>query len=257
MAVPTLLAEEYQFVEDTGIKLNGASALPFVDVLSIDGLDAPPVRSLTNAREGMHGGYVEAEFEDIRTITIEAEAFASVTALETYLDSLKANFAPKATVQPFFFGTDAGTRMVYAKSLGLRYMKEQIRRTGRVAFQVQLLCEDPRIFATTVTSQALPGTLTLSGNRDTVGTITIAGARTNPTITIGSTTFTFNYTLTLGNTIVIDLAKRTVILNGTTNLRGSVTITGGWPLLQPGNNVFTVGGTGTGTITAAARSAWR
>jgi hypothetical protein len=257
MAVPTLLAEEYQFVEDTGIKLNGASALPFVDILSIDGLDAAQVRTLATPREGMHGGYVDAEFEDIRTITIEGEIYASPTALETYLDSLKANFAPSKVVQPFYFGTDAGTRCIFAKSTGLRYAKDQLRRLGKVAFQVQLIAEDPRIYATTVTSQGLPGTLVLVGNRDTTGTITIAGSRTNPVITMGTSVLTFNYTLAGGNTIVIDLAKRTVILNGTTNLRSALTISGGWPVLKNGNNVFTIGGTGAGAITAAARSAWR
>jgi len=256
MAVPALNAEEYQYL-DAGVKLNGDSALPFVDINSIDGLDAPPVRLSTSTREGYHGTVNDAEFEDGRTITIEGSAFASPTALETYLDQLKANFAPTKVPQPFYFGTDAGVRMVLAKSLGLRYAKEQRRRVGIVDFQVQLPSDDPRIYTPAVVTQNLPGTLTLGGNRETTGTITINGSRTDPTITIGGKTIAYSGTIVGGSSVVIDLDNHTVILDGTQNVRGNVTITGGWPVLQPGDNVFTVGGSGTGTIQVAARSAWR
>jgi phage-related protein len=97
----------------------------------------------------------------------------------------------------------------------------------------------------------------LEGNRDSTGIITMLGSRTNTVITKGSSVLTFAYALTAGNTITIDLNKRTVIRNGTENLRDKVTVTGGWPVLNPGNNVFTIGGTGSGVITVAARSAWR
>jgi phage-related protein len=255
MPTPTLAAEEYQYL-DAGVKLNGGSALPFVDVVSVDGLDSAPLRSQFTEREGEHGAWIDAEFESSRTVTIEGIVYASPTALETYLDSLKANYAPQTSPQLFYFGTDAGTRAVLGKSLGLRYAKDRARSFGSVPIQIQIACEDPRIYTPNLVTQSIPGTLVLNGNRDTVGTITINGPRTNPTITIGDTTFTFALTLVSGESVVIDLNRRTV-LKGSTNVRNSMTLTGNWPKLQPGANVFTVGGTGAGTITVSARSAWR
>lgn len=257
MAIPTLDPEQYQFLEDVGVVMNTDAALPFIDIHSVDGLDSPPVRHSSTPREGTHGGYVDAQFEDIRTITFEGNIYAPVDEYEEYCDLLKANFAPRVAVGPLFTGTDAGMRVLFAKSLGIRYVKDQMRRLGVSPFQLQFLVEDPRWYDPTPTVQALPGTLALSGNRETTGIITINGSRTNPVITKGSSSLTFAYTLAGGNTIVIDLDKRTVILNGTTNLRDKLTVTGGWPVLSPGNNVFTLGGTGAGAISISARSAWR
>lgn len=252
MPTPTLAAEEYQF-EDTGIKLNGGSTLPFVDVTSIDGLDNAPVRFSTNAREGMDGAWADAEFEDVRTVTIEASIYAPVTALETYLDALKANFAPSAIAKPFYFGTDAGTRVVFGKSTGLRYPKQTSRRLGIVDIQVQILCEDPRIYSPDIITRVLPGTLTLGGNRDSTGTITLT-AGTNPVVTLSGSSFTF--ALTISAPTIIDLRNRTILRNDKTNVRKFVTIVGGWPKFVAGNNV--IGLTGTGAAgSAAARSAWR
>lgn len=256
MAIPTLLSEEFQF-EDTGVTLNTSPALPFVDINSIDGIDSTSIRLSTSVREGMHGAWVDAEFEDARVVILDCTAYASPTALETYLDTLKANFAPSATIKPLYFGTDVGMRQVFGKSIGLRYQKSSMRRLGQIDFQAQVLCEDPRIYSPTIISQVIPGTLTLLGNRDSVGTITIAGARTNPVITLGTSVITFALVIASGETVVIDLNARTIIKDGTINVRGNVAITGGWPQLVNGANVFTVGGTGSGTITVAARSAWR
>jgi len=259
MSVPTLLAEQYQF-QDTGVLLNGTSAVPFVDLTAVSGLDSAPVREAVQSREGQHGGWVDATYQDPRTVTLEGTVYASPTALDTYLDSLKANFAPTATDQPLYIGTDiTSVRMVNGRSLGFSYKKDSKRRVGSADFQVQIVCRDPRIYATTVTSLAANGTLTLGGNRDTVGTITLAGPLTNPTVTLNGTTFTFAATsLTAGHSIVIDLDYKTVIQDGTTNVRSAMTMNAAWPVLNAGANTysFTTGG-GAGTVTVAARSAWQ
>lgn len=253
MVAPTLAPEQWQYT-DTGILLNSSPALPFVDIINVDGVDSASVRTSTAIREGTHGGWVDAQFEDVRTVTLDGVAYANPSAMEAYLDQLKANMAPTAAAQPLYFGVDAAdvTRMFLAKSLGLRYQKTTDRGLGRVELQVQFLCEDPRIYAPALTTQAIPGTLMLAGNRGTTGTITITGPSTNPSITIGGKTLAFNYTLASGHSIVIDLDARTVILDGTTNLRGSMTVTGGWPKLQAGANVFTGS-----AASVSARAAWR
>lgn len=256
MPTPTLQREQFQYT-DTGVLLNGNPPVPFCDLTAVRGLDAAPLRVSSTDREGTDGSWTDALFESTRTVTLEGTVFANPTTLETYLDSLKANYAPVVTPAFLYFGADASVRGVLGRSLGFRYDKEQARRLGSVDFQIQVLCDDPRIYTPDPVTATLPGTLNLSGNRNTTGTITINGPRTNPTITLGTSVLTFALTIASGSVVVIDLDKRTAVLDGTTNVRGAITVTGGWPVLKAGNNSFTIGGTGTGTIIASARSAWR
>lgn len=264
--MPTLAAEEYMFTS-SGLLLNGsANAVPFVDITSIEGLDNAPLRQQTHDMEGQDGGYVDSEFETIRTVTLEGTIYADARNMEQYLDQLKANFAPTTTVQPLYIGTDREQRVVFGKSQGLRYTKDSKRRLGLCDFQVQIICEDPRIYTDSLISQQVTrstGTLniTLDGNRPSPAIITLTGTISSPTVTYTrtSTTFSFTgYTLNSGQQLVIDLNNRTVIQAGVSK-RSAMTITAGkWFLLQPGVNTFTYGGTGgTSTIKVEARSAWR
>lgn len=262
MAVPTLDAEQYQY-EDDGVLLNSDAVLPFFDVSEVLGLDNAPVQVQTVDRQDFDGGYGSAEFEGLRTVTIEGTIYASPTNTETYLDTLKANFAPSRDARPLYLGTDAGTRVLGAKSTGLRYNKNELRRIGSASAQVQFLCEDPRIYTPeeiTETADLSEGVIgiTIGGNRNTPAVITIAGPATNPAVTYNGTKFAFALTLTAGQSIAIDLLKRTAIQDNGTNRRTDMTITGGlWYFLQPGVNEFVLEGTGSGNVTVTARSAWR
>jgi hypothetical protein len=172
LTTPALGIEEYQYLAG-GRLLNGSNAsLPFIDITSVDGVDAVDPRQSSANREGAHGAYITAEFQGPRTITLEGTLYASPSSLEQELDELKANFAPSSLDQPFYFGTDNGsTRMVFGKSLGLRYPKTIERGSGKVNFQIQILCQDPRTYtAGDVTQQVLTGVsnvFTVAGNRDT------------------------------------------------------------------------------------------
>lgn len=262
MVAPTLATEEYQLDDDgVGVLLNGGVAMPFVDITSVKGLDSAQARVQVTAREGLDGSWVDATYEIERAVILEGKIYTDNTALETYLDSLKANWALSPTNKPLYFGTDAGVRCVFGKPQGLRYSKESLRRLGCVEAQFIVTCGDPRIYSPTVVSQNLPGTAVLGGNRKTPPVIRINGARTNPSLTLGGKTMTITYTLPGANYIDIDVVNRTAMLNGTINIRSVLSFSAGavWNdfMLSPGNNVFTVGGTGAGTITLTARSAWR
>ena len=141
MPTPTLNPEEFQY-GDTGMLLNGSVALPFVDLTKIAGLDSTDIRSVTHDREGQNGGYLDSQYETLRTVTLEGTIYAAVTAMETYLDQLKANYAPRTTAQALYFGTDAGVRAVFGKPLGIKYDKDALRRLGKAEMQVQVVCED-------------------------------------------------------------------------------------------------------------------
>jgi hypothetical protein len=275
MVAPILTVEQYQF-DDTGVLLNGNPPVPFIDVMSVEGLDSVPRRVNAHDREGLHGGYTDAEFESQRLVVIEAKLYAPVTAMETVLDSLKANYAPHKTPKPFYFQTDHATapaRLVFGKSLGLKYPKDAQRRLGIADLQMQIQCEDPRIYSVApVTSQFTrttgSGNITLSGNRESPAILTITTPSgvtiTNPSINFAGNTILLTTVIPASSTLVIDLEKRTVILttgSTVTNLRNTLSFSaGGWALLQPGVTTnFTFGGTpssNTTTLNITARSAW-
>lgn len=289
--MPSLNLEEYQYA-DNGVLLNGsANGLPFVDVESVSGLDSAPYRSQTHDREGVDGGYVDAEFETIRTITLEGFIYTVPTSTEAYLDQLKANFAPTKVAKPFYFQTDAGQRVAWGKSLGINYVKDQQRRLGIHEFQIQILCNDPRTYepnlvsnsteleAVVTTGRTYPKTypllygaaasdnaltLTLGGNRLTPGKLRINGPVINPSIIYDNTgsIFDFNTTIDTGDYIEIDLSNRSVLLNGITPRRNIMTLTGTWFLLEPGDNQFRFFGTQSpptplASLIVSAYSAWR
>ena len=288
---PTLQAEEFQYL-DTGILINGGATVPFLDLTQISGLDSTDLRQSSHDREGLDGGYIDALYEGMRTVSLDGTLYASTTAFETFVDQLKANFAPSAVGQPLYFGTDAGVRVVYGKSLGFKYDKTTLRRIGSCAFQVQVVCEDPRIYTPgTVSAQAsLPTTiatgrgypksytygygpssgsttllLTLDGNRNEPGLIRVYGPINNPTITNldDGTVFYLNMNIANGDYVEINLNNKTVKLNGITSVRSKLSVlNGAWYLLHPGANNFTFAGGSTlsGTtklIVSANTGAWR
>lgn len=290
MAIPTLAVEEYQF-GDAGMLLNGDPPVPFFDVQTVEGLDSAPVRLQQVDREGTDGGYVDSEFESSRTLTLTGVIYAAVTNMETYLDALKANFAPSKTSQPFYFQTDAGLRVIYGKSQGLKYPKDQLRRIGSANAQVQIVCEDSRIYSPTAMSQSVnlaagvvagrgypksypfgygaPVTqgglvIVLSGNRDTPAILRIDGSITNPVVvndTLGIT-MAFNLILNSGDFLTIDLDSKAVLLNNVTSVRNALTLTGGWFKLLPGSTSFRLQGTQSpstpiGKLTVSAFPAFR
>jgi hypothetical protein len=282
--------EEYQF-SNTGVVLNGPAVVPFVDVTEVDGLDSADVRQQTHDRDGFDGGWVDAEFETIRTVTLQGNIYADPFATEAFLDLLLANYAPTKDPVPLFLATDYEQRYVLCKSLGMKFAKTSDRNNGIVPFQVQLLCEDPRKYSLNVITaraslQSFDNTglgfplafnfgfgsssssntcnLFLAGNRQSPGQMTIQGPVLNPRIVNDTLGITMEFSLSLAATdqLVVDLGNRSVMLNGTANRRYSMTFSSqGWYMFQPGANTLRLEGYQNGiqtpTLTAQAFSAWR
>lgn len=265
----TLTAEQYRM--SGGTTLNASPALPFVDVTKITGLDSADVAYSGHSREGAHGGYVDSEFETQRTVVIEGNIYASNTALENYLDTLKNQYAPSRRDRQFYFATDNGQRMIWGKSQGLRYDKESGRRLGIIPFQVTIICEDPRIYTpglltqtlTMVSSTLVTLDFALVGNRDTpVRFLLIGPMASNITLraysTGGNSSYFYTGTaLTAGENIEIDSDRRS-IFKSTTNVRkdfpGAF-----WRNLYPGNVRLTAScpASTTGSIVVQYQEAWR
>jgi hypothetical protein len=288
--VPSLPQDyTYQYTS-AGVALNTdvTPMAPFVDVQEVDGLDSAPVRSSQRAREGADGSFIDARWEDGRTIVISCIVYSPPDSVETFMDALKENYAPSRDPQPFFFRhPTVGTRMVMCKSLGVRANVDQLRRTGSTIAQITLQSEDPRIYSGTATivtggiassasgrsyprsynygygsTNATAGGVIVNnlGNRDTPAIITLAGL-VNPELvhdTTGSR-MTFNITLAGSDVLQIDLAAKTVLLNGGTR-RSVLNNNSRWFLLQKGVNSIRLLGSpsdSTPIMSVAFRPAYR
>jgi hypothetical protein len=283
----------YKFRDD-GVWLNtdATPEEPFIDVLRVQGLDSAPVRITERDREGMDGGFVDAEFEKMRSIVIEGTIYSPWDAIELFMDDLKANFAPIEDSLPFYLqAPNTGERVLFCKSYGIKYDIDALRRIGQSPFQVTLIAEDPTIYTSEVVSGSAPlsspvggrgydrsydygygdpvigGNVTIVnvGNRPAPATITFYGPLINPGVVHDESGRRLEFEIELGadQYLVIDLRDRTVRLNGTANRRASMLGTSQWFMLQPGSNSFRFQGEDPITgppdplLTVSARGAFR
>lgn len=281
-------------LNDGGVILNDdliAPGFPFVDITTVKGLDNSPYRETKRDHEGTDGGFLDAEFEVGRDITLEGTVYSQGTYLESYLDSLKANFAPVTSPIPFYFTTETNEqRLLFVKPRGCRYDWDANRRLGYVPIQFLMYAEDPRIYSANLQTFTLPvGALTFSGfgfplgfpfgfggvslttdgqyvsnsgNRPSPAILTVApssGTLSNPTIVNDTTGNTLNFVIdiTFPDTLVVDLGNHTVRLNGVTNRRNTLQAPD-WFMINPGQQFIRFrAASGTGNLTIQFRSAWR
>lgn len=285
------LTEELTFMlGDSGVILNADSAsVPFVDITDVTGLDNAPYRETERDHEGTDGGFMDAEYEKGRHIILTGNIIANTSTMESYLDSLKLNYAPSSSLVPFYFkapGVDE--RVLFVKPLGCKYDWEQVRRTGQARVQFKMFAEDPRLYSATLTTVNIPFAAGAStgfgfdlgfnfgfggsgsgiggafvsnlGNRPTPPTFTITGPCVTPSIvddTYGHS-LSFNITLAASETLVVDPANKTVKLNGSVNRRSTL-VNPDWFFLESGQTFIrynAVSGTGS-SMSVSFRSAWR
>lgn len=283
------LTEDFTYMlDDTGVVLNTSADLPpFVDVLKASGFDSAEIRLSQRDHEGTDGGFVDAEFEKSRTLTLEGVAYGGVNTLEPYLDRLKANWGPSSTVIPLYYKLPGVAERVYfVKPLGCRYDYEELRRIGSTAIQFMCIAEDPRAYDaqlktvnvlqgdTIVTGRGYPrgylrgygatvvpigSSVFVSGNRPTPPTITIPGPCLNFQV-INDTTgdvMIFDVNLLAGETMTIDMKYHSITVNGQ-NRRATLREPN-WFFLRPGENYlrFRAVSSNNTSMTVNYRSAWR
>lgn len=265
MVAPTLADYQMQF-EDTGTLLNGSATVPFIDIEKIVGLDAPEGRITTEDYTSGHGSYVEAQYLKARTVSIEGTLYCPPNDL-TFWDALKGNFFPQPDARPLYFKLPGREQqVVFGKPLG--GIKGDVQAgigMGVIPFQVQIACEDPRIYASTpqAPSTTLPvssggrayprtypvaygssgsgGSLQVINNgnfRDgAAAVLRVSNNTLNPRIElIGTGKFLkVNIQLFDGDTLDIDLQYRTILLNGTASRRNALTSDSTWFLIPPGS----------------------
>jgi hypothetical protein len=272
---------------DTGVVLNDDSTT-FVDVLKVTGLDSAPFRTTERDHEGDDGGFIDAEFEKARTIVIDGVVYSDVTTLESYLDTIKENYAPSPTLIKFYVQAPGVVeRILFVKPLGLLYDWTIQRRYGCVPIQIKMYAEDPRIYSSELLSVpvTLGGVVTTgfgfnfgfdfgfgatsvgggnnahnSGNRSTPAIFTIPGPVTNPSIyndTSGEVMQFSNIVIASGESLVVDTNYRTVRLDSGVNRRYALTRPTWIRLAKGDNTIRFLAESGGTTMTVQYRHAWR
>jgi len=289
---------EFLFVDNNGdgvlLNSDASPSQGFVDVTEVTGLDNSPFRETFRDHEGADGGFLDAEFEKGRDILITGVIYSPTATLESYLDSIKANYAPRtANNRLYFYTPGVGVRYLNCKSRGVRYDWETLRRTGTSKIQFGLYAEDPRIYSYPSLTASLgwvsgpaqgfgfnygfnfgfgtpPAVLVdqvhayNGGNRPAPVIVTIEGPGMNPRVLNDTNAgeVQLNLTLLTGDVLTLDMANHLATLNGTANRRNAVQVDN-WFLLAPGDNVVRfqlVGGGGTEGVTRMTlnwSSAWR
>lgn len=286
------LTDDFSFMlTDTGVVLNTDDITPpFVDITMIRGLDSAPIRTTERDHEGTDGGFMDAELEKGRPIILEGMAYVNDGAtVETFLDQLKENWAPRRIAVPLYVKKPGvPERVLFVKPLGVRYDIDAMRRVGCTNIQFQAFAEDPRIYTGELVSENMSlgaiagdgfgfpfgfpfgfGTLPSTddgrffenlGNRSTPVVFTISGPVTTPIIlneTAGRE-LKFNITLAVDETLVIDTAARTVLLNGSVNRRNALE-DGNWFFFQKGMTFirFRAATMTSANLNVQYRHAWR
>jgi len=287
------LTESFTFkLGDSGIVLNTDSiGLPFFDINRVTGLSNAPYRETERDHEGQDGGFIDAEFEKGRHIVIEGTAYADALTMESYLDTLKANYAPSTSLVPLYFlAPGRPERLLFVKPLGVSYDWDMFRRIGTANAQIRMFAEDPRIYDSTeqshttnltdvvtsdfgfslgfsfgfgTTTAVQNGiTVTNSGNRSTPATFTITGPVTDPQIVNDATGQRLKFssiTLTALETLVVNTYYRTARLNGTSNRRNNL-VQADWFNLEPGETSIrfqAASSDPSATLNIKFRNAWR
>lgn len=183
------------------------------------------------------------------TMTVLAKPTSNGTRLDDLVYSgeraLKAAVRPSVDVPVLLKVNEPSVALqAYVRQAGpIRTRMLGARRL--VQFQVPLIAPDPRRYAQTATTPSLTnGTTTVTNNGDmpSPGVFTITGTTANPQIRNTSLTnqpqVIYGGTLGGGDTLVIDVAQQTVLLNGS-DARANLTVAHWWEF-RPGANAIQV-----------------
>jgi hypothetical protein len=259
-----------------------------IDLVRVDGLGSVDLRTNDTDRAGAHGTWWGRSWGRGRSITVELEASGSTTAaLEVAWSPLLAEFAPSDSLGVLSWQLPGqAARQVAAELRRWAFPIDNEYALGFATLVAEWYAPDPRIYAAaqTVLSTGLPtlsgglsfpasapfvfgtagagGSLAASNNGtiETPWVATFTGPLVAPAIEHSGQARTLSLSgasLAAGETLVIDSAARTVLLNGTASRYSWLAASSQWFTLEPGANAlrFTAA-SGSGTCQIAYRDAW-
>lgn len=262
MVAPALSDYQYQF-KDTGLLLNGNTALPFFDVEKVTGLDLPDTDPNIDDSDGQHGGTVYVNYVKPRTVVVEGTLYASPATIESTVDSCIGNFIPDNTLAPFYFKhPGVSQRYVNAKAIAFKSDIDALRRIGTGAFQIQLVAADPRKYVDNADITMVAGTNYTpanAGNTNSYPIFTVTGAMTSVTFTNNSQgrSVVVTSTRVAGDITEVDFMTRSVKINGVQN--SAVVTTANWWDIPAGGGQsikYTVTGGPPTSVKVKTKQAW-
>jgi hypothetical protein len=239
--------------------------MPFWDVTKITGLaDFPELAYDVLDLDGQHGGFVTGNFFRHRMIIFEGTLYSLPSDVDVNNDLMKDTLVPDGLDYPLYFKHPNKTQRYFmGKPVGLNADVETGRRTGKMPFQIQIGCTDPRSYIDLASVPFTTGVnyqFTNAGNTASNQTLSItANATTTATITVSNQTqalaYTFSTAVTSGQVITIETEKLIVRVNGV--LRNVVSTRSGnnWPTVNKGLNTWRVT-SNVGNGSSLPKSAW-
>lgn len=238
-----------------------------IEVVAVEGLDMPELRTSDSERSGDHGYFQGHDLLAGRTVEFAIEiAGDDAVDRELLVDSVKTAMVPVATESPLVFRVEgAEGRMIYCRPRRAAFSTDLAYSMNLVTARLQFFATDPRIYDETQSSGSTalataPGGMTFpatfpisfgivgtggyieainSGFFPTRPVAIITGPVANPIIenqTAGKT-LSFNITLPAGETLTVDLDAHSVLLNGTASRRSSLVAGSKWWELEPGTSI--------------------
>ncbi len=254
----------------------------------IEGLELPSIRTSSGNNTGQHGGYVGPQFFGPRAVTLNGHIFAdSVAEGRQKRRDIQSHLPLRPSIITVRILDDDG--MSYTFDTYLMDFKMPINRSRvKYIYKIELQAENPQIYDDNAGSalqasinQIVPGgvqftdiapqfdsfyfsegsdatTVTNTSVVTSYPIITITGQTTNPVLinrTTGESFRLASYAVDSTAVTVIDMAERTVTLNGG-NVFAYAPVDVDWWGLVPGDNriEFTSGSGGDVTVAVAQ---WR
>lgn len=279
---------EAAYIDDLQVHPPSANG---IGLTALDGMGSPVPRAVSDLRPSDHGATDATQFYGPRNVALIGNVRAdSKAALWPIVDQLKAKLR-LGSIHTFKFrreGLDYDEQM-YVRVDSTVDVPLGLMPSPFVTFGVTLFAADPRIYSTTLVSgtydptdsglgglsfpldfpldfDVADGSAQLSvDNEGTISSppvITITGPVTNPIVdndTSSMSVYTQNLALTAGSSLVLDMAARTVTLDGVSRpdlIDVSLT---DWFYIEPGVNLLRLRGSdmasGQTTLSVAFHSA--
>lgn len=233
----------------------------------IQGLESPAMRVSAYDKPGEDGAVISAMFYGSRNITLSGFIKGATSAI--YEANCVAFLAACATKKDTF-GYPVATRITFTTLAGTTYyfdayLKPPIMDYDKINYRRYLLnmvTADPYIYSSgaksTTISRAIgggavvpfivpvtlapssggSGTAVNSGNGTSYPILTLTGPLTNPYISNATAgkVMQLIYTIASGNTVVINMSQKTIMLNGSSSLLSTKTVDSEWWALVANSN---------------------
>lgn len=236
----------------------------------VDGLDFPAIRLSSYDKPGEHGAEVSNQLYGARQVDLTGIVFGDT--IVSYNERRRALQAAFRIVRNNYISLPILCKFKNDDGLDLQfyaYLKDKVKMAeewlNHANWFVTLFAPDPNLYAqllqtVTLALTGVGGSIypviypvtygtggaggsavcTNNGDANTWPIITLSGQLTNPIITDLATneTFLFNGTIASGDTLVIDMQKKTMVLNATTNAMSGFAQTNTWLSFVPGVNTI-------------------